>query len=171
MVPPPPSMVSRTSFSEPRTPLACRSTVIDPPDSSSTFSLNAVSVCPTIVSSGLTSAITRVTAGPTGSPASALASSLVSSFASAAVVASSLAASVAAAVVAVSGDFNPHPASDPATIAVQSAALNHLFFILFTLLLMRFSHIIYVFLRFLYADFIIRVKSCSDHGKFLIILV
>ena len=30
--------------------------VIDPPDSSSTFSLNAVSVCPTIVSSGLTSA-------------------------------------------------------------------------------------------------------------------
>ena len=147
MVPPPPSMVSRTSFSEPRTPLACRSTVIDPPDSSSTFSLNAVSVCPTIVSSGLTSAITRVTAGPTGSPAAAD-SPLDSSFASAAVVASSLAASVAAAVVVVSGDFNPHPASDPATIAVQSAALNHLFFILFTLLLMRFSHIVYVFYAF-----------------------
>ena len=140
--------------------------MIDPPDSSSTFSLNAVSVCPTIVSSGLTSAITRVTAGPTGSPAAAD-SPLDSSFASAAVVASSLAASV----VVVSGDFNPHPASDPATIAVQSAALNHLFFILFTLLLIRFSHIVYVFLRFLYADFIIRVKSCSDHGKFLIILV
>ena len=112
---------------------------------------------------------TRKTGRVVAAAAAAVVAASFAASVAAAVV--SFAASVAAAVVVVSGDFNPHPASDPATIAVQSAALNHLFFILFTLLLIRFSHIVYVFLRFLYADFIIRVKSCSDHGKFLIILV
>ena len=41
-------MASRTSFSEPRTPEACRSMVMEPPDSSSTFSLKKESVWPTV---------------------------------------------------------------------------------------------------------------------------
>ena len=147
MVPPPPNMVSRTSFSEPRTPLACTSIVIFPSESSSTFVLKSVAICPTIVSSGLTSAYTKVTSGIFAvsylpeAAASALVSpsaAVVSSAFSSALV-SSLAASVAGAAVVVSGVFRPQPARVPAAIATQSAVLNHLFFMLHILLLIHHS--------------------------------
>ena len=168
MVPPPPSMVSRTSFSEPRTPLACRSILILPPDISSTVSLNLESVCPTMVSSGLTSAITRVTSGI--SLVSAAASVLASSAASPSVFAASVAgASVAAgaAVAAVSGLFKPQPAREPATIAAHNAVLIHLFFMKRVLLLILFSCSHMIFLCFLNTDFIIRVFHVSEYSKFL----
>ena len=145
MVPPPPNMVSRTSFSEPRTPLACTSIVIFPSESSSTFSLKSVAIWPTIVSSGLTSAYTRVTSGifavsylPEAAASALVSPSAASVFSSALV--SSFAASVAAgAAVVVSGVFRPQPARVPAAIAAQSAVLNHLFFMLHILLLIHHS--------------------------------
>ena len=111
---------------------------MEPPESSSTFSLKAVSVCPTMVSNGLTSAYTNVTSGsPEASGTSAVA---VLSFAASAVVsaaavaaASVAAAYVAAAVVVVSGDFSPHPARE-ATIAALNARPKNLFFMIHFLL-------------------------------------
>ena len=171
MVPPPPSMVSRTSFSEPSTPLACRSILILPPDSSSTVSLNLVSVCPTMVSNGLTSAITRVTSGMSlvSAAASVSAASVFdSSAASPSAFAASVGASVAAgAAVVASGLFKPQPAREPATIAAHNAVLIHLFFMKRVLLLILFSCFHMIFLCFLNTDFIIRVFCVSEHSKFL----
>ena len=60
------SIVSRTSFSDPSTPAACKSITTEPLEYSFTLSAKYLSVIPTIVSSGLTSAITSVTVPPEG---------------------------------------------------------------------------------------------------------
>ena len=109
-----------------------------PPESSSTLSLNAVAVCPTMVpSNGLTSAYTSVTAGPTGSVALSpvdAASVVVSAASASDVPASDVAASDVAAFVvpllpvAVFGDCKPHAVMEN-TIAAHTIADKTFFFI------------------------------------------
>ena len=137
MVPPPPSMVSRTSFSEPRTPLACTSILIFPLESSSTLVLKSVAIWPTMVSRGLTSAYTRVISGissvlyapepPALSPAGA---AVVSPPATGAAVVSA----AGAAVVGSSGLFSPQPARLPAAMAAHRTETINFFFMIHFLL-------------------------------------
>ena len=118
MVPPPPSMVSRTSFSEPRTPLACRSMMIEPLERDSTSSLNFWSVIPTMVSRGFTSAITSVIASAAGACASSLDS----------VVAAVVLSCAGVLAAGVSGALTPQAAS-PHTMVTHNRAVKIFFFI------------------------------------------